>query len=268
MSIEPVGTGWLIECIHRYSHSALEKKIIKYLKEVGDGLHEDSVLDLIASDDEIDKQEHWEQFKRELQELGITAAAQREHRDFIRAIVLRAKADGVVDETNPLYIPGDTDSKVSSMTTLVNKMFDERALDIKQLYDKSEHVESKKPSPLITLGLRALRIVSDERLIEAADENELKHVKDLIRRGANVNASDKWRWTALHMAAYGGYDDIARVLISAGAKLDARTVDGETPLKLAEIHRHRDVVCTITDEVDRLRDELEEHETTPTDNND
>jgi ankyrin repeat protein len=60
----------------------------------------------------------------------------------------------------------------------------------------------------------------------AADEGDLERVRSLIHKRANVNASDRWRWTALHMAAYGGYNDIAKDLIAAGADLMAMTVGG------------------------------------------
>ncbi|RMZ83518.1 hypothetical protein DV737_g1629, partial [Chaetothyriales sp. CBS 132003] len=251
-----------------YSHSSIKKTLIKYLKEIRDGLHEDSVLNFVP-DEEIDKKQNWEQFKEELQDLGITLAVLREHRDFINTVIYRAMDSGMLDLADAVEIP-DEDPEVASMTTLVNKKFDERvankSLDIEELRRKEKHVESKKYSPLIALGLRALRIVSDERLIEAADEGDLDQVRHLIRRGANVNASDKWRWTALHMAAYGGFDDIAKQLIHSGAAIDARTVDGETPLNLAEKNRHVAVVRTIEDKVERLRQELGSRETTVTDN--
>ena len=41
----------------------------------------------------------------------------------------------------------------------------------------------------------------------------------------NIQTTDKWDWTALHMAAYGGYDEMTKVLIEEGADLNARTVD-------------------------------------------
>ncbi|KAH7398601.1 hypothetical protein BKA66DRAFT_453444 [Pyrenochaeta sp. MPI-SDFR-AT-0127] len=270
--MEIIGTTTSLRSIETkltlYSHSSLEKTVLKYLKEVREGLHEDSVLNLVSGD-EIDKKQNWAQFKGELQELDITPAVLREHKDFIRAVLCRAKAGGMLDPANDMEIP-DEDPEVTRMTTHVNKTFEERvanrALDIEERR-KKEHVETRKYSPLVALGLRALRIVSDERLIEAADEGNLDQVRNLIRRGANLNASDKWRWTALHMAAYGGFDDIAKELIYAGAEIDARTVDGETPLKLAERNRHVEVVRTIMDEVDRLRDELGPKETADADDN-
>ncbi|KAH6664611.1 hypothetical protein B0J14DRAFT_607342 [Halenospora varia] len=252
-----------------HSHSTIQKFMMKYLKEIGDGLHEGSIL---STADGIDEKQNWEKFKKELEEQGIGRSVAREHRDFIQSIVRRAHEQGVVGEMD-LDIPDDSDAdtEISQTTTLVNKAVEEqqarRELNIDGLRKKGEHEVSKKHSRLVALGLRALRIVSDERLIEAADEGDLKRIEQLIHRGANVNASDKWRWTALHMAAYGGYPKIAEVLIKEGAELDVRTVDGETPLQLAERNAHVRVVGIITDEIAR-RDELREQKVASADDND
>lgn len=232
--------------------------------EVRNGHHEGSVLNLISGE-EVDKKQNWERFKGELQELGITSAVLRRHKDFVQAVLRRAKTSGLLDPSDDIEAPQE-DPEVASMTAHVEKAYNEqvanRALDM-ELKQREAQVESKKYPPLVALGLRLLRIVSDERLIEAADEGKLDLVQKLLRGGVNVNASDKWRWTALHMAAYGGFNDIAKELIWAGAQIDARTVDGETPLNLAERNRHIQVVRTITNEVDRLREEMESKGTAP-----
>ena len=53
------------------------------------------------------------------------------------------------------------------------------------------------------------------------------------------------------MAAYGGYPDIARLLIEAGADLEYKDVDGDTPLDLATNKGHTAVVLLIQDELTR-----------------
>jgi hypothetical protein len=46
-----------------------------------------------------------------------------------------------------------------------------------------------------------------------------------------------------------------------GRTLTAMTVDWETPLKLAETNRYLDVVCTISNRVEKLREEVAHHKT-------
>jgi ankyrin repeat protein len=49
-----------------------------------------------------------------------------------------------------------------------------------------------------------------------------------------VNAVTEEGWTALHVAARSGHDQICAVLVDAGARLDAKTSDGATPLMFAQ----------------------------------
>lgn len=45
-----------------------------------------------------------------------------------------------------------------------------------------------------------------------------------------INTVDEDQYTALHRAAYNGRLEVAEFLLSAGAKVDARTIDGWQPL--------------------------------------
>jgi len=40
-------------------------------------------------------------------------------------------------------------------------------------------------------------------------------------------------WSALHIAAQGGFDAIVKMLVEAGANLNAQDKDGRTPFNLA-----------------------------------
>ncbi|CEN61902.1 hypothetical protein ASPCAL08547 [Aspergillus calidoustus] len=239
------------------SNAAIRKTVLKYLREVRDGLHEDSVMRLVPSD-VPSKQQQWEDFKKELQCVGIPHAVLNEHLDFIYAVVRRAKETGDSD----IDLPEGSDAERLESMKEIEEDLEHRAtdleIDLANMRKRGHRVNSKKASPMVVHTLRLLGIVSDERLIVAADEGDLERVKTLIHRRANVNASDRWRWTALHMAAYGGYNEIAKELIAAGADLTAMTVDGETPLKLAEANRHVGVAY-IQNRVDELHEQAAGH---------
>ncbi|CRK35879.1 hypothetical protein BN1708_019843, partial [Verticillium longisporum] len=83
-------------------------------------------------------------------------------------------------------------------------------------------------------------VVKDTAIIEAASDGNLQKVADLIHVGMDVNAKDRWGWTALSMAAYGGFPAIARLLLDNGANLDNVDVDGDTPIDLAANRGHTD----------------------------
>jgi ankyrin repeat protein len=59
----------------------------------------------------------------------------------------------------------------------------------------------------------------------------------LLRAGAALNAAEDRGHTALHMAAEGGYTQVIKQLLAAGANLEAGdTVAGWTPLTYAAWH--------------------------------
>ncbi|HLM01596.1 MAG TPA: ankyrin repeat domain-containing protein, partial [Pyrinomonadaceae bacterium] len=81
------------------------------------------------------------------------------------------------------------------------------------------------------MGVVAVMEYEQPLLSVAADEN-FEAVKDLIARGANVNAKDKnyGAATALHVAVDMGNAEIARYLLDMGAKINARDKERRTPL--------------------------------------
>ena len=82
----------------------------------------------------------------------------------------------------------------------------------------------------------------DSELLEAARKGDVRKVRELLDRGANVNARDEYGWTPLHLAAYRGYAEVARLLLDRGANVDARDDVGDTPLHWAAHDGHLDVV--------------------------
>src|ERR1051325_1833617 len=67
-----------------------------------------------------------------------------------------------------------------------------------------------------------------------AENADSKIVSMLLERGADVNAQDKGRhWTALHFAAQSQRDDIVKVLLENGARVDPVDTFGNTPLWVA-----------------------------------
>lgn len=71
-------------------------------------------------------------------------------------------------------------------------------------------------------------------LMYVASWGDMAKVKDFLARGADMKARDKDGWTVLHHAALGGdHDDVMRMLIHAGADVNARTSGNETPLMIS-----------------------------------
>lgn len=82
---------------------------------------------------------------------------------------------------------------------------------------------------------------------------DVEKVKQAIDQGADINATDqssmdqmagvrRMKVTALHIAARKGNAEMMAFLIKNGAKVDARTTNGMTPLFDAVINSHTGVV--------------------------
>src|SRR5512137_2281507 len=78
-------------------------------------------------------------------------------------------------------------------------------------------------------------VTSAEPLNEAAKQGNLKEVKRLISKGANIEAKDASSATPLYNAVDKGNKDVVEFLILKGADLNANCTDGFTPLHLATV---------------------------------
>ena len=74
---------------------------------------------------------------------------------------------------------------------------------------------------------------ADRALLDAANDGNIKAVKQHLAAGADVNAKSKFGRTPLHHAAYFGHKEVAELLIAEGADVNAKDDDGATPLDLA-----------------------------------
>ena len=73
-------------------------------------------------------------------------------------------------------------------------------------------------------------------LMDAAKSGDIEAVKDLLKRGADVDALSEKEKTALHYSAANGHVEVVKLLLEYGAMINARDRDGHTPLMLASIY--------------------------------
>jgi ankyrin repeat protein len=76
----------------------------------------------------------------------------------------------------------------------------------------------------------------NEELFEAVKKGDMEEVRELLENGADVNAKSIDGSTPLHYAAHHGHVDVARLLIENGADVNAKSNDGSTPLHDAAHH--------------------------------
>lgn len=75
-------------------------------------------------------------------------------------------------------------------------------------------------------------------LHHAAEGGCAAAARELVRRGAAVDAADRAGLTPLHLAALGGREEVVAELLAAGASPSATTPAGRTPLHLAALGSH------------------------------
>ena len=78
--------------------------------------------------------------------------------------------------------------------------------------------------------------LGETALMIAAKKISISIAKRLIDLGAQVNRTG---WTALHLAAEAGSEEMIRLLVQKNAFVDATSPDGTTPLMMAASSNHR-----------------------------
>lgn len=82
-------------------------------------------------------------------------------------------------------------------------------------------------------------------IIRASVKGDLAQVKKLVDEGADVNATDSSKRTALLEAAWGGHTDVVKYLVDCGASVNCVEVSGYTPLMRAAEEGHTAVVTLL-----------------------
>ncbi|MHC4118962.1 MAG: ankyrin repeat domain-containing protein [Planctomycetota bacterium] len=79
-------------------------------------------------------------------------------------------------------------------------------------------------------------------LIYVATRGRLDLVKECVKKGADVNFSEKGEFTGLRLAASRGYLDVVKYLVENAANVEVSTNSGFTALMHASLRGHLDVV--------------------------
>jgi ankyrin repeat protein len=96
-------------------------------------------------------------------------------------------------------------------------------------------------------GGSAMSVSKDERLLNAALMGDSKTVRMLLDAGANVDARDNYSETALIKAARHGKAGMVRMLLDAGANVGAHNHHGGTALREAAFRGHAEDVRILLD---------------------
>lgn len=83
----------------------------------------------------------------------------------------------------------------------------------------------------------------NENMIKAAGKGDIDTVKNLLSKGADINAKlEGSKWTALHLAAAEGHTEMVELLIERGADVNVKDAVKNDPLRRAAINGHIKIV--------------------------
>jgi uncharacterized protein len=91
----------------------------------------------------------------------------------------------------------------------------------------------------------------------AAEQGDIKAVKQHLDAGTDVNAKDKYGRTPLDEAARKGHKEIAKLLIAEGADVNAMDDDGDTPLDWAIFNKQTKTADLLRKHGGKTKKELE-----------
>ena len=72
-----------------------------------------------------------------------------------------------------------------------------------------------------------------QSLIQLTEDNNYSGVVDAVQKGADINQMDYSGFTALHIASWNGYEDIAHFLLQQGASPVVKSSAGNMPIRFA-----------------------------------
>lgn len=181
----------------------------------------------------------------------IDAGAEVNAKDIIkRTALMFARQNSEVTET--LLLRGaKVNAKDKDGQTALLYQFDGgdqslKVIDVLLKYGANPNVKNKKGNtPLMDaaasndtdivelLKSYGAKDTKETLLMLAVLDNDVKQVRELLKRGADPNSSSQEGWTPLLRAAQDKNLEIIRMLLDKGANINAKLKDGETPLRIA-----------------------------------
>jgi len=247
------------------STARIEKRLNKFITEVRAGLREGSVVTTSTIAETLDSEDVWLQLRRELEDVGISKTVMEDNQPYISQWLKTAITNGMLDEMDHAnrLTAGSIDSGYGGSSgyapsvvpmSVANEQFENQLVqhpsravtDDSSASTMKPSVKLRKASNVSTMIFKLLK--KDTAIIEAASDGDAAKVAKLISRGVNVNARDRWGWSALSMCSYGGFVDIARMLLDHGADIDNVDVDGDNPETLATNRGHAAMVLLLDEE--------------------
>ena len=203
----------------------------RFISEVRAGKREGSIvsaasLDSVARND----RQTWKILRRELEDVGVSAATIKENQEFIVAWFQKAVAAGDLADSTPSDTttkgsnnPHNTDSPVFTPGSKITRGHSQRF--------RAPSIIRRRLSDLIG-KLRNLDDAND-RFFTALKRNDFTEVHKLLNNGIPIDTVDSRGNTGLICAAEHRYQTLVRLMLERGANVNAQNMNGNTALMQA-----------------------------------
>ncbi|KAJ7800336.1 hypothetical protein B0H13DRAFT_2499994 [Mycena leptocephala] len=270
------------------STTCIEKKLNKFTMELQAGMREGSVMSASDVATTIQSPDVWDELRRELEDVGISALVMEERHDFIVNWLKNALADGLLEENARISIRSATpitDEGINSRSLTPTDEVERNSSwyhtahsDLS--HDSSERstvgprreamnaassafnaeVERRRAEPALAISPSSSSFSSQTirrrrtfGLVEKLFQKQTAIVQaasdgDVDRVARLISIGMDVGWSALSMCGYGGHIAIARLLLDHGANIDNVDVDGDTPKSLAAQRGHADLMIMLEEE--------------------
>lgn len=251
-------------------------KLDTFIDEIRSGKREGSVVTYHTTDSlSADAREAWRQLRKELESVGITPARFNQHHDIIITRLQEAIENGDLIETLREELSNNTCGCNSNSTQGLGDRFsnaedsedkhlvsvDYTCGTVPQPRNLRTNIQPPTTTPAspIKEPSRITKLLSritngGGRLRDAAILGIEPLVRELLKKGANINSKDQYTGrTPLSWAAWGGHTAVIRLLLETDkVDVDSGDIHGRTPLSWAAEGGHEAVVRLLleTGEVD------------------
>ena len=98
-------------------------------------------------------------------------------------------------------------------------------------------------------------LINMRPFFDAVEKNDLTRVKQLLNEGANIDKTDEFGYSSLHLASYKGLNEMARLLIDSDINVDIKDKNGQTALHYVALNNQFDLAELLLEKGANLTEE-------------
>ncbi|KAJ5806038.1 uncharacterized protein N7503_003640 [Penicillium pulvis] len=231
------------------SHANLERLLQTYVGELVKSKRDIQFFYGPFSDpSNFETDDKWQTLQSELQDFGITSEQSTQEREFIIATLQKAVNGNKIPKPGCELASAEplaSQSRPTQRTLNENprssvQCQSEEVIAAGVMPEETSQLESTPVTPVVQskkpglLQRMSFKMSGDKtELLKLVRKGEIDPIKEVLKKGAGLNAQDSNRQTALIIATSFGNEEVVSLLLKCKAKTDLKGKNGETALSVA-----------------------------------